>query len=547
MSNPGSRLDTSYVLKAGVSQAKGREARKSNFGVARLLANLLKSSLGPRSLDKMLVQNMASDKSIMRLGNITITNDGATILRDMEIIHPAAKMMRDIAKITDKEVGDGTTSAVVFAGSLLEKADELIDRKVHPIKVADGYKKAYGEARKILKTLAIKVDPSNLDALVKVARTSMNSKYVSDQSEFLASKVAEAVQLIAEYNDDNVRVDIGNVKVATMPGRPIAESQLVRGVILEKGIVHSGMPKKIKNAKIALLSVPLQVEKIKTKFTSKMNINSPDQMEMFVDEESIILKEMIDKIVAVGANVVFCHKEMDEISQDYLAKAGILAMRKIKWLDMERLAKATGGKIVPTLDGITSSDLGYAEFVEERKIEDGHWVFIEGCRNPKSVALFLRGGTLRVVEELERSVHDALCVVRDVMQQPYIVLGAGAPEAELAFQLNKWAQTLTGKEQLAAKAYAEAIEVIPLTLAENAGMNTIDTIVELRAKHSKNQKTYGVNVKKRKIEDARKFGVYEPLAVKEQVISAATEAATMLLRIDDVLAASSKYTGKPTR
>jgi thermosome len=495
----------------------------------------------------MMVQNMASEKREMRLGNVTITNDGATILKDMEIIHPAAKMMREIAKTTDKEVGDGTTSVVILAGALLEKAEELIDKKVHPIKIADGYKRAYDEARKILKTIAIKVDPNNLNVLVKVARTSMNSKYISDQSEFLASKVAEAVRLIAEYNDDNVRVDIANVKVAIMPGRPIPESQLVKGVILEKGIAHRDMPKKVKNAKIALLSVPLQVEKIKTNFTSKWNINSPDQMDMFVDEENIILKDMIDKIVAVGANVLFCHKEMDEISQDYLAKAGILAMRKIKWLDMERLAKATGGKIVPTLDGITSNDLGHAELVEERKLEDGHWVFVEGCKNPKSVALFLRGATVRVLEELERSVHDALYVVKDVMQQPYIVLGAGAPEAELAFQLNKWAQTLTGKEQLAAKAYAEALEVIPFTLAENAGMNTIDAIIELRAKHSKNHKTHGVNVQKRKIEDAKKIGVYEPLAVKEQVITAATETATMLLRIDDVLAASSKYTGKPTR
>lgn len=390
-SGTGSRLDTSYVLKAGISQAKGREARKSNFGVAKLLANLLKSSLGPRSLDKMMVQNMASEKSKMILGNITITNDGATILRDMEIIHPAAKMMRAIADTTDKEVGDGTTSALVLAGSLLEKADELIDKKVHPLKIAEGYRKAADEARRILKAIAIKVDPSDLGVLVKVARTSMNSKYVSDQSEFLASKLGEAIQLIAEYNDDNVRVDIDNVKVAIMPGRPISESQLVKGVILEKGVVQDGMPKKIRNAKIALLGVTLQVEKMKTKFTSRTNINSPDQMEMFVDEESRILKEMVDKIVSVGANVVFCHKEMDEISQDYLAKAGILAMRRIKWLDMERLAKATGGKIIPTLDEITSSNLGHAGLVEERKIEDGHWVFVEECKNPKSVALFLRG------------------------------------------------------------------------------------------------------------------------------------------------------------
>ena len=515
------------ILKEGTAQTRGREAQRNNILAAKLVGEIVRSSLGPRGMDKMLVDS---------LGDVTVTNDGATILKEIDVQHPAAKAMVEISKATDNEVGDGTTSAVVLASALLEKAEELLDKDVHPTVIVDGYKKAAEKAREILSSIAIKVDPKDREWLNKIARTSMATKLVSSEGKYLATLVVDALLLVAEEQDGKLKVDIDDVKVEKKPGGSITDSKLIQGIVLDKEVVHSGMPKRVTNAKIALLNCPLEIEK--TEFDAKININNPEQIKMFLDEENRMLREMVEKIASTGANVVICQKGIDDIAQHYLAKAGILAVRRAKESDMTKLAKATGGRVVTSLEELSPSDLGYAELVEERRVEEDKWVFVEGCKNPKAVTIFLRGGTQRIVDECERSVHDALCVVRDVMHKPYIVVGAGAPEAEVASKLFDWAQTLSGREQLAVQKFAEAVESIPLALAENAGMDPIDTLVELRARHSKGEKTVGVNALEGKIEDATKFEVYEPLAVKEQVLAAATEAATMILRIDDIIAAS---------
>jgi len=515
------------ILKEGTAQTRGREAQRNNILAAKLVGEIVRTSLGPRGMDKMLVDS---------LGDVTVTNDGATILKEIDVQHPAAKAMVEISKATDNEVGDGTTSAVVLASALLEKAEELLDKDVHPTVIVDGYKKAAEKAKEILSSIAIKVDPKDREWLNKIARTSMATKLVSSEGKYLATLVVDALLLVAEEQNGKLKVDIDDVKVEKKPGGSITDSKLIQGIVLDKEVVHSGMPKRVTNAKIALLNCPLEIEK--TEFDAKININNPEQIKMFLDEENRMLREMVEKIASTGANVVICQKGIDDIAQHYLAKAGILAVRRAKESDMTKLAKATGGRVVTSLEELSPSDLGYAELVEERRVEEDKWVFVEGCKNPKAVTIFLRGGTQRIVDECERSVHDALCVVRDVMHKPYIVVGAGAPEAEVASKLFDWAQTLSGREQLAVQKFAEAVESIPLALAENAGMDPIDTLVELRARHSKGEKTVGVNALEGKIEDATKFEVYEPLAVKEQVLAAATEAATMILRIDDIIAAS---------
>jgi len=515
------------ILKEGTAQTRGREAQRNNILAAKLVGEIVRSSLGPRGMDKMLVDS---------LGDVTVTNDGATILKEIDVQHPAAKAMVEISKATDNEVGDGTTSAVVLASALLEKAEELLDKDVHPTVIVDGYKKAAEKAKEILSSIAIKVDPKDREWLNKIARTSMATKLVSSEGKYLATLVVDALLLVAEEQNGKLKVDIDDVKVEKKPGGSITDSKLIQGIVLDKEVVHSGMPKRVTNAKIALLNCPLEIEK--TEFDAKININNPEQIKMFLDEENRMLREMVEKIASTGANVVICQKGIDDIAQHYLAKAGILAVRRAKESDMTKLAKATGGRVVTSLEELSPSDLGYAELVEERRVEEDKWVFVEGCKNPKAVTIFLRGGTQRIVDECERSVHDALCVVRDVMHKPYIVVGAGAPEAEVASKLFDWAQTLSGREQLAVQKFAEAVESIPLALAENAGMDPIDTLVELRARHSKGEKTVGVNALEGNIEDATKFEVYEPLAVKEQVLAAATEAATMILRIDDIIAAS---------
>jgi thermosome len=489
------------ILKEGSTETRGREAQRNNIIAAKLVSEIVKTSLGPRGMDKMLVDS---------LGDVTITNDGATILKEIEVQHPAAKAMVEISKATDNEVGDGTTSAVVLAGALLEKAEELLDKNVHPTVIVDGYKKAAEKAKEILNNIAIAVDPKDREWLMKVAKTSMATKLVSTESEYLAGLVVDAILSVVEEQDGKLKVDIDNVKVEKKAGGSLTDTKLIKGIALDKEVVHSGMPKRVANAKIALLNCPLEIEK--TEFDAKININNPEQIKMFLEEENRMLKAMVDKIASTGANVVICQKGIDDIAQHYLAKAGILAVRRAKESDMAKLARATGGRVVTNLEDLSPNDLGYAELVEERRIEEDKWVFVEGCKNPKAVTIFIRGGTQRVVEEAERSVHDALCVVRDVVMKPKIVLGAGAPEEEVAVILLEYAQTLSGREQLAVQKFAEAVESIPLTIAENAGMDPIDTMVELRARHSKGEVTAGVNALEGKVDDVKNFGVYEPLS-----------------------------------
>ena len=516
------------ILKEGTAQTKGREAQRNNITAAKLVAEIVKSSLGPRGMDKMLVDT---------LGDVTITNDGATILKEMDVQHPAAKMMVEISKATDNEVGDGTTSVVVLAGALLERAEELINKDVHPTIIVDGYNMALEKALQILDDVSIKVEPLDKRTLRKIALTTLASKLVAEESGYLADLVIDAVLTVAEKKDGKYKVDIDNIKVEKKAGESLHDTQLIRGIVLDKEVVHGGMPKRVEKAKIALINAPLEIEK--TEFDAKIRINSPEQMKLFLEEENRMLKSMVDKIVATGANVVICQKGIDDMAQHYLAKAGVLAVRRVKESDMYKLAKATGARVVTNIEELASSDLGYADLVEERKVETDKWVFIEGCKDPRAVTILIRGGSQRVVDEADRSIHDAIMVVKDVVENPAIVAGGGSIEAYIAKELRSWASTLPGREQLAAIRFAEALEVIPLTLAENAGMDPIDTQVQLRAMQEKSTKpVYGVNVAKGKVEDLSKSSVCEPLVVKEQIIASAAEAACMILRIDDIIAAS---------
>lgn len=516
------------LLKEGTNETKGKDAQKNNITAAKLIAEVVKSSLGPRGMDKMLVDS---------LGDVTITNDGATILKEIDVQHPAAKMMVEVSKSIDNEVGDGTTSSVVVAGSLIEKAEELISKDIHPTIIVDGYKKCSVKANEILRSAATKVTPDNKDVLNKIAKTSMASKMISGNSEALSKIVVDAVLAVSEKGDANIRVDLDDIKVEKKSGGSINDTTLIQGIILDKEVVHGGMPKSVQNAKIAVVNSPLEIEK--TEFDAKININSPDQMNLFLEQENKMLKSMVDKIVTAGANVLVCQKGIDDIAQHYLAKAGILAVRRAKESDMTKISRATGARVVTNLDELTSSDLGYAQLVEERKVETDKWVFIEGCKNPKSVSLLMRGGSQRVVDEAERSIHDALMCVKDVVQYPYIIPGGGAPEALASQKIREWAGTLPGREQLAAEKYAEALESIPLTLARNAGMDVIDTQVQLRSKSAETEKPkFGVDVLNGKIADIGSKNVYEPLLVKENMINSATETAAMILRIDDVISAS---------
>ncbi|MGA9941298.1 MAG: thermosome subunit beta [Nitrososphaeraceae archaeon] len=521
------------ILKEGATQTKGRDAQKNNITAAKLIAEVVASSLGPRGMDKMLVDS---------LGDVTITNDGATILKEIDVQHPAAKMMVEISKATDNEVGDGTTSVVVLAGALIEKAEELISKDVHPTIIVDGYRKSAIKAIEILNNLAQKIDAGDKSQLVRIARTSMQTKFVSKESNELAEIVVNAALQVSEKFDSKYKVDIEDVKVEKKAGGSLRDTKLIKGIVLDKEVVHGGMPKKVEKAKIALINSALEIEK--TEFDAKINISSPDQMKMFLEEENKMLMTMVDKITKSGANVVICQKGIDDIAQHYLAKANILAVRRVKESDMTKLSRATGARIVSNLDDLSSKDLGLADLVEERKVETDKWVFVEGCRHPKSVTILIRGGAQRVVDEAERSIHDALMVTKDVLERPAIVAGGGSPESYTAGKLREWSNSLSGREQLAAEKFAESLEVIPLRLAENAGMDPIDTLTELRSKQLKGSKWSGIDVRNGKVTDMSKLDIVEPLSVKEQIIKSATEVASMILRIDDVIA-SSKSGGPP--
>ena len=545
-----------FVLKEGTTESKGRQAQRNNITAAKLIAELVKSALGPRGMDKMLVSS---------IGDVTITNDGATILKEVDIEHPAAKMMVEVAKSVDNEVGDGTTSAVVLAGALIEKAEELISKEVHPTVIVEGYQMASEKAIEFLRDAATKLnDPAGekgKETLLTIAKTSMASKMVSGESADLAKIVVQAVLNVAEERIDEregetrqqqqqkkFRIDVDNIKVEKKAGGSLNDTQLIYGIVLDKEVVHGGMPKRIQGAKIALLNAPMEIEK--TEMSAEIRISEPQQMQMFLEEENRMLKSMVDKVVAAGANVVLCQKGIDDIAQHYLSKAGIMAVRRIKESDMFKLAKATGARVANNIDELTASDLGSADLAEERKVETDKWVFIEGCKNPKAVSILIRGGSQRVVDEAERSVHDAIMVVKDVLEYPYVIAGGGAPEALVAARLRDWSGSLSGRTQIAAYRFAEAIEAIPITLAENAGMDPLDTQVQLRARVAESlersgqgraeivKAKYGINVIEGKVADVSKQNIFEPLAVKEQVINSATEAASLILRIDNVIAAS---------
>jgi thermosome len=500
---------------------------------ARVIGEVLKTTLGPRGMDKMLIDS---------LGDITITNDGAAILNEMEVEHPAAKMMVEIAKTQDDMVGDGTTTAVVLAAELLKKAEELLEQNIHPTIVVSGYRKAAQKAVETINNIAIQVDIGDRATLKKVAITSMASKAVGAAKEHLADIAIDAVSQIVETRGDRKLADIDNIQVIKKTGKSLFESQLIKGLVIDKEVVHTGMPKKVEKAKIALLDCALEIEK--TEMSAEIRIRDPNQMKAFLDQENKMLQDMVEKIKASGANVVFCQKGIDDMAQHFLSKEGIMAARRVKQSDMEKLARATGGRIVSDLGDLRAQDLGTAGITEERKLGEDKMIFVEKCKDPRSVAIIIRAGLERMVDEAERAMTDALSVVSDVIENNKIVAGGGAVEVEVAKELRNYAKNVGGREQLAIEMFADAIEVIPKTLAENAGFEPIDIIVELRAAHEKPEGQYkGVNVFTGKVENMREKGVVEPVVVKEQAVKSATESASMILRIDDVIAATKPKEG----
>jgi len=515
------------ILKEGTTRKTGREAIRLNIMVARAISEAIKSTLGPKGMDKMLIDS---------LGDITVSNDGATILDEMDVQHPIAKLLVEISKAQDDEVGDGTTTTVVLAGELLKEAERLLLKNIHPTVIISGYKKALEKANEVLRKMAIKVDREDIESLKKVAMTAMHGKAVRGVKEYFADLAVKAVKQIAEKRGDKWVADTDYIQLIKRQGGSLFDSQLAYGVIVDKEVVHPGMPKRIESAKIALLDTPLEVEK--TEIDAEIRISDPSQMQSFLEEEERLLKEMVDKIASVGANVVFVQKGIDDLAQHYLAKKGILAVRRVKKSDMEKLARATGAKIVTKIEELSEKDLGEAKLVEERKVAGEKMVFIEGCKNPKAVSILIRGGLEKVVDEAERSLTDALSVVADVIEEPYILPGGGAPEAEVAKALRDYATKVGGREQLAIEAFADALEAIPKALAENAGLDPVDIMAELRAAHEKGYVNYGVDVYEGKVVDMLAKNIVEPLSVKLHAIRSATEASAMILRIDDIIAAS---------
>jgi len=514
-----------YILREGSQRTAGRDAQRSNIMAAKAVAGAVRTTLGPKGMDKMLVDTM---------GDVVITNDGVTILKEMDIEHPAAKMMVEIAKTQDQEVGDGTTTAVVLAGELLKQAEELLEQEIHPTVIAAGYRAAADKSMEILKGLAVEVSAKDEDLLRKIAVTAMTGKGSQSARDELAAMAVQAVQSVV---DEDGTVDTDNITVEKKVGGGITDSMLVSGVVIDKDRLHPNMPKSVKGARIALLNAAVEIEK--TEVDAKIQITSPDQLQAFLDQEENMLKGMVDRITATGANVLFVQKGIDDLAQHFLAKAGIYTVRRVKKSDMDKLARATGGRVVTSIHEISKDDLGKAGLVEERKVSDEKMTFIEDCENPKSVSIILRGGTEHVVDELDRAMEDALRVVGVAVQDKLLVAGGGAPEVELALRLRAYASTVGGREQLAIEAFANAMEVIPKTLAENAGLDQIDSLVSLRSQHEKGVKTAGLDMDTGKPVDMLKLGVVEPLRVKTQAINSAAEAAIMILRIDDVIASKS--------
>ncbi len=515
------------ILKEGSARNRGKDAQRSNISAARIVSEVVKTTLGPRGMDKMLVDS---------LGDVTVTSDGATVLDELDIQHPAAKMLVEIAKTQDDEVGDGTTTSVVLAGELLKRAEMLLDQGLHPTVINAGFRKAEEHAMDVLREIAKPVDLKDSETLRKIALTAMYGKSLGSATEHFAKIAVDAVNPIVEKRGDAYFADIENIQLVKKEGKSLLDTELVRGVIVDKEVVHPGMSKRMEKAKIALLDTALEVEK--TEFSAEIKISNPQQMQAFLDEETKLMKDMVDKIKASGANVVLCQKGIDEVAQSFLAKSGILAARRIKKSDIEKLSRATGGRIITNLEDLRSGDLGIAGLVEERKLGDDKMIFIQDCKDPKSVSILIRAGLERLVDEAERAMKDALSVVIDVVKKPKIVAGGGAVEIELAKRTRDYATKIGGREQLAVEAFADSLESIPRTLADNAGLDQINILVGLRAAHETKGIWSGINVYNGEISDMWKQGVLEPVKVKEHAIGSAVEVASMILRIDDVIAAA---------
>ena len=523
-----------FILPEGTQRTTGKNAQKNNFAAAKAVAETVRTTLGPKGCDKMIVDS---------LGDITITNDGVTILEEMQVEHPAAKMLVEVAKTQEQEIGDGTTTAVILAGELLAKAEDLIDKDIHPTVIARGYRLAEQKANEYLNSIAKPVKINDVELLKQIAATAITGKGAEVAKEKLSEIAVNAVLKVIDIEDGKVKFDKENIKLEKKVGACLEDTQIIDGIVLEKEAVHPAMPKSVKNAQIALLDCPIEIKE--TEIDAKIQITDPNQIKAFVQQEEAIIKDMVEKIAASGANVVFCQKGIDDLAQYLLAKKGIYAARRIKKSDMEALVRATGGKIITRIDDLTPDSLGKAKLVEERKFGEEELTFCTDCKNPKAVSILIRGGTEHVVEEAKRAMSDAIGDVVATLQYGKIVGGAGSTEIELARHLRKYAEGLAGREQLAVTAFAEALENIPRTLAENAGLDPIDTITELKAAHDKGKTWAGLNVFTGKVIDAVKEGVIEPLKIKQQALVSASEAAQMILRIDDVIAGAKKETPSP--
>ena len=522
-----------FILPEGTQRKQGRNAQRNNILAAKLVAETVRTTLGPKGMDKMLVDAM---------GDVVVTNDGVTILKEMQIEHPAAKMIVEVAKTQEDEVGDGTTTAVVLAGELLKKAEDLIDSEIHPTVIVKGYRMAAEKALKILNEIAKPITENDTEILVQIAETAMTGKGTESSKEKLAMLTVKAVKQVMS-KENGFHIDSDDIKLEKKSGGSIEDTELIKGIVLDKERVHSGMPKAVKNARVALIDSPLEIKNTET--DAKIQITDPSQMQAFLDMEEKMLRQMVHKVIKTNSNVIFCQKGIDDVAQHFLAKNNVYAIRRVKKSDMEKLAKATGGRIVTNLDDLKEKDLGYAALVEESKVGDEQMTFVRECKNAKSVTILVRGSTEHVADEVERAMEDAIGVVMAGLKTGKVVAGAGSPEIELSKRLMKYSETLSGREQLAVRAFAETMEVIPRTLAENAGLDPIDTLTELKSAHEKGHVWAGINVFTGKVMDAWKNGVIEPLKVKTQAVSSATEVATMILRIDDVIASGERPSMPP--
>ena len=515
------------ILKEGTKRDSGRKATQNNIAAAKAIAEAVRSTLGPKGMDKMLVDSM---------GDVVITNDGVTILKEIEVEHPAAKMVVEVAKTQDSECGDGTTTAVILAGELLKNAEELMEKGVHPTAISNGYRRASVESLKLLDKISRPVKSSDVSTLKSIAITSMTGKSSEANADFLADLTVKSVKLVAKGRGSKSEVDRDDIKIQKKQGGSIADTELVSGIILDKEPVHSGMPREVSKAKVALIDTSLEIKK--TEIESKIQINDPSQIQAFLDQEEATIKQMVDKINKTKANVLICQKGIDDLAQHYLAKNGIMAIRRAKKSDIEALAKATGGRVVSNLDAIGKDDIGFAGLVEVRKIGDDDMTFVTECKNPKAVSILVRGGSEHVIDEIDRNLDDAIGVVSLVVKDGKIVTGGGAAEIELALKLRKFAPRIGGREQMAIESFAQAIEVVPSTLAENAGLDVIDTLMGMRKSHTQKGRNphAGLDAYSGKVVNMKSRNVVEPLRVKTQALSSATDVATMILRIDDVIA-----------